>query len=93
MVVCAVTPIFNVLTSEASLGAAAQGVMDGFLVCVLVGGYLLFVRDGRLRPWFRRLTFATDLAISTPIVVAMFMIGRGMGHVVTSLFTEAHLAA
>lgn len=100
LVVCAVTPVFNVLTSEASLGSAAQGVVDGFLVCVLVGGYLLFVRDGRLRPWFRRLTFVTDLAISTLVVVALFMIGRGMGHVVTSRdpsrflrsFTEAHLA-
>jgi adenylate cyclase len=99
LLVCAVTPIFNVLTSEASLRSAAQGVVDGFLVCVLVGGYLLFVRDGRLRPWFRCLTFATDLAISTPIVVALFLVGRGMGHVVTSLdparflrsFTEAHL--
>ncbi len=100
LVVCAVTPVFNVLTSEASLGSAAQGVVDGFLVCVLVGGYLLFVRDGRLRPWFRRLAFGTDLALSTLIVVALFMIGRGMGHVVTSRdpsrflrsFTEAHLA-
>ena len=99
LLVCAVTPIFNVLTSEATLGSAAQGVVDGLLVCVLVGGYLLFVRDGHLRPWFRRLTFATDLAISTPIVVALFMVGRGMGHVVTSFdparflrsFTEVHL--
>ena len=100
LAVCAVTPIFNVLTSEASLGSAVQGVVDGFMVCVLVGGYLLFVRDGRLRPWFRRLTFATDLALSTLIVVALFMIGRGVGHVVTSRdparflqsFREAHLA-
>ena len=68
-------------------------------MCVLVGGYPV-VRDGRLRPWFRSLTFATDLAISTLVVVALFMIGRGMGHVVTSReparflrsFTEAHLA-
>jgi len=74
-------------------------VVDGFLVCLFVGGYLLFVRDGLLRPWFRRLTFATDLAISTLILVALFMIGRGMGHVVTSRdpasflgsFTETHL--
>jgi adenylate cyclase len=99
LLVCAVTPIFNVLTSEATLRSAAQGVVDGLLVCALVGGYLLFVRDGRLRPWFRRLTFTTDLAISTPIVVALFLVGRGMGHVVTSVdparflrsFTEPHL--
>jgi adenylate cyclase len=99
LVVCAVTPVFNVLTSEASLREAAQGVVDGFLICMLVGGYLLFVRDGALRPWFRRLTFATDLALSTLILVALFMIGRGMGHVVTSRdpalflqsFSETHL--
>jgi adenylate cyclase len=99
LLVCAVTPIFNVLTSAASLSEAIQGVVDGLLVCALVGGYLLFVRDGHLRPWFRRLTFTTDLAISTVIVVALFMVGRGLGHVVTSLdpsrfvrsFTETHL--
>ena len=43
---------------------------------MLVGGYLLFVRDGDLRPWFRRLSFGADLAISSPIVLALFLIGR-----------------
>ncbi len=96
---CTVTPVFNVLTSEATLRSAAQGVIDALLVTALVGGYLQFVRDGRLRPWFRRLSFTTDLAISSPTVVALFLVGRGIGLVVTSLdpsrflrsFTEAHL--
>ena len=96
---CTVTPVFNVLTSEATLGSAVQGVIDALLVSVLVGGYLQFVRDGLLRPWFRELSFATDLAISSPAVVALFLVGRGIGLVLTSLdparflrsFTEAHL--
>lgn len=99
LLVCAVTPVFNVLTSEATLGSAVQGVVDGLLVTALVGGYLQFVRDGLLRPWFRELSFTKDLAISTPTVVTLFLVGRGIGLVVTSLdparflrsFTEAHL--
>jgi adenylate cyclase len=99
LLVCAVTPVFNVLTSEATLRSAVQGVVDGLLVTALVGGYVQFVRDGLLRPWFRELSFGTDLAISSPVVVALFLIGRGIGLVVTSLdpgrflrsFTEVHL--
>jgi adenylate cyclase len=99
LVTCAVTPLFNVLTGEATLGSAIQGVVDAFFITGLVGGYVQFVRDGLLRPWFRRLRFAADLAISSPTVVALFLIGRGIGHVATSLdparflrsFTEAHL--
>lgn len=85
LLVCAVTPVFNVLTSEATLGSAVQGVVDGLLVTALVGGYLQFVRDGLLHPWFRELSFTKDLAISTPTVVALFLVGRGIGLVVTSL--------
>jgi class 3 adenylate cyclase len=99
LLACTVTPVFNVLTSEATLRAAAQGAIDGLLVSALVGSYLLFVRDGRLRPWFRRVSFATDLAISSPTVVALFLVGRGIGLAVTSLdparflrsFREPHL--
>src|SRR6266508_2186118 len=54
VVACAITPVFNVLTSEASLRSAIQGLLDAALIALLVGGYLLFVRDGRLRHWFRR---------------------------------------
>jgi adenylate cyclase len=83
--VCLVTPVFNVLTSAPTLGSAIQGAVDGLLVCGLVGGYMQFVRDGALRPWFRRLPFAADLAISSPIVVALFLVGRSVGQVLTSL--------
>ena len=99
LVVAAVTPVFNVLTNEASLRSAIQGVVDAILISAMVGGYLQFVRDGWLRPWFRRISFGADLALSTPIVLALFLVGRGIGLVVTNLdparflrsFTEPHL--
>ena len=73
------------LTSRPTLREAVQGAVDALLVCALVGGYLQLIRDGRARPWFRRLPFAADLAISAPIVVALFLVGRGLGQVLTSL--------
>src|SRR5215468_11066941 len=98
-VVCTITPVFNLLTSEASVASAVRGVVDGALITVLVGGYLLFLRDGRLRPWFRRLGFWADLALSSAIVLGLFLVGRALGGVLTSFeprrfltsFTEAHL--
>lgn len=98
-VTCATTPLFNALTGEDTLQAAIQGVVDTFFITALVGGYLQFVRDGLLRGWFRRLPFAADVAISSPVVVALFLVGRGLGHVATSLdpgrflssFAEPHL--
>jgi adenylate cyclase len=100
VVVGAITPVFNVLTSEASLRRALQGLVDAPLITILVGGYLMFIRDGRLRPWFRRLGFSTDLVLSSVIVLALFLVGRAAGLVATSLsprrfltsFTDAHLA-
>lgn len=99
LLVCAVTPVFNVLTSAPTLRSAVQGVVDGVLVTGLVGGYLQLVRDGYLRSWFRRRSFTVDLAISSPTVVALFLLGRGIGQVVTTLdpdrftasFLEPHL--
>ena len=99
LVVCAITPVFNILTGESSLRAVIQGAVDASLVGMLVGGYLLFVRDGELRLWFRRLGFWVDLALSSAIALALFLVGRAAGHVVTSLeprrfvtsFTEPHL--
>jgi adenylate cyclase len=99
LLACAVTPVFNVLTSAPTARSAVQGVVDGVLVSGLVGGYLLFLRDGYLRSWFRRRSFAADLAISSPTVVALFLVGRGIGQVVTrrdlgrfaTSFTEPHL--
>jgi adenylate cyclase len=99
LVMCTVAPVFNVLTDRASLAAAIQGVVDAFLISLLVGGYLLFVRDGRLRPWFRRLGFRTDLALSSLIVLALFLVGRATGLAALSgtpgrfltSFTDRHL--
>jgi adenylate cyclase len=100
VVVCAITPVFNVLTSEASVRSALQGFVDGIIITLLVGGYLMFVRDGRWRPRFRRLSFVSDLALSSVIVLTLFLVGRAAGLVATSLdprrfvtgFADAHLA-
>jgi adenylate cyclase len=99
LVAVVITPIFNVLTSERTLREAIQGVLDALLISLLVGGYLLFVRDGWLRAWFRRLGFLADLALSSAIVLALFLAGRALGQVATALdprrfvtsFTDAHL--
>jgi adenylate cyclase len=98
-VACAIVPVFNVLTSEASLRSAMQGLVDAVLITLLVGGYLIFVRDGRARGWFRKLGFWADLALSSALVLVLFLTGRALGEVVTSLdagrfvasFTEHHL--
>jgi adenylate cyclase len=99
LVVCLITPVFNVLTSERSLRSAFQGLFDGVLIPLLVAGYLMFVRDGALRSWFRGLGFWTDLALSSAIVLALFLVGRAVGQVVVQLdprrfitsFNDAHL--
>jgi class 3 adenylate cyclase len=101
LVACALTPVFNVLTAGASWREAFQGVIDAVLVSLAVGGYLLFLRDGRrLRPWFRRLGFWGDLVLSSAIVLALFLVGRAAGQVVMHLeprrfvtsFRDPHLA-
>jgi adenylate cyclase len=99
-VACALTPIFNVVTSEASVGSALQGLIDAVLISALVGGYLLFVRDGWLRGWYRRLTFRADFALSSGVVLALFLVGRATGQVIAhraprrfvTSFADAHLA-
>ncbi len=99
LVVSAIAPVFNFLTGQSSFRAVIQGVVDASLVGMLVGGYLLFVRDGKLRLWFRQLGFWVDLVLSSAIALALFLVGRAAGHVVTSLeprrfvtsFTEPHL--
>ena len=98
-VACVVTPVFNVVTSEASVHQALQGLVDAVLITLLVGGYLVFVRDGRSRLWFRKLGFRADLTLSSAIVLVLFLVGRAAGQVVTSLdpgrfltsFTDRHL--
>ena len=99
LVACAIAPVFNVLTSEASLRQAIQGLVDAVLISLAVGGYLLFVRDGWLRLWFRRIGFWRELALSSTIVLALFLVGRAAGQVVTTgqprrflaSFADAHL--
>jgi class 3 adenylate cyclase len=98
-VVCVLTPVFNVVSNEASVRSAIQGVLDGVLITCLVGGYLLLVRDGALRYWFRRFSFWTELALSSAIVLVLFLVGRAAGQVLTTLdprrfvtsFGEVHL--
>ena len=98
-VACAVTPVFNLVSNRFVISEAIQGLVDALLVSLGVGGYLLFVRDGRARAWFRRLGFWTDLALSSAIVIAIFLVGRAAGKVVTTLspsrflasFTDPHL--
>ena len=99
LVACAITPVFNVLTSEASLRSAVHGLLDAVLITLLVGGYVLFVRDGTLRIWFRRLGFWSDFALNVAILLTLFLIGRATGQVIMSLsparfvrsFGDAHL--
>ena len=93
------TPLFNVLTGEASLTNVAQGAFDGVFIALLVAGYLLFVRDGALRLRFRDLGFWTELALSSTIVLALFLVGRAIGQVIVrgeprrfvTSFTDPHL--
>ena len=99
VVVAVLTAAFNVLTSERSLRSAVQGALDAVLIGVPVGGYLLFLRDGRLRWWFRQRGFWTDLALSSAILLVLFLVGRAAGQVVTTRdlgrallsFRDAHL--
>lgn len=99
LVACVITPIFNLVTSGPTVGEAVQGVVDGILISLLVGGYLLFVRDGWLRGQFKRLTFGTNLLLSSTVILVLFLVGRAAGQLATSLdprrfltsFTDAHL--
>jgi class 3 adenylate cyclase len=98
-VACAIVPVFNVVSSEASVQSAIQGLVDAVLISLLVGGYLLFVRDGWARAWFREIGFWADLTLSSTLVLVLFLAGRAFGQVVTSLdpgrfvtsLTERHL--
>jgi adenylate cyclase len=101
MVVAAVlVPAFNVLTVDYAVRPAIQGLVDAVIVPLLVGSYLLFVRDGSLRGWFRRRGFWADIALSSAAMVVLFLVGRALGQVVTTgsprrfvqSFTDEHLA-
>jgi class 3 adenylate cyclase len=99
IVACVITPVFNLLTAAMSVREAVQGVVDALIISTLVGGYLIYVRDGALRAHFRRLGFLADLGLSSVLLLAMFLLGRAAGQVITtgqpyrfvSSFTERHL--
>jgi class 3 adenylate cyclase len=99
LVACVITPLFNILTSEPTWREVRQGLVDALLIPPLVGGYLLAVREGRLRHRFRQLGFVASLIVNSVIILALFMVGRAAGQVVTTLqprrfvasFTDAHL--
>jgi adenylate cyclase len=93
------TPIFNYFTAEGSVINLVQGAFDGVFIPLLVAGYLLFIRDGLLRRWFRDLGFWPDLALSSTIVLVLFLGGRAIGQVIVrgeprrfvTSFTDTHL--
>ena len=85
LVAAAVVPVFNVLTSRASVHEAIQGLVDAVLISVLVGGYLGFVRENWARAWFRRVAFLTDFVLSSAVVFALFLVGRALGQTITHL--------
>ncbi len=99
LVAVVLVPVFNVVTGRPTLAAAVQGLLDAVLITILVGGYLLFVRDGVLRARFRRLGFGATLVVNSAIVLALFLVGRAVGQVITTLqprrlltsFGDAHL--
>ena len=94
-----VVPLFNVMTDRPTAAAAVQGLLDAVLISILVGGYLLFVRDGVLRARFRRLGFGVSLIVNSAVALALFLFGRAVGQVITTgqlrrlltSFGDAHL--
>jgi adenylate cyclase len=85
LVTAVIVPVFNVVTDRATVGVALRSLFDAVLISILVGGYLLFVRDGVLRERYRRLGFAASLAINSAVALALFMVGRAIGQVVATL--------
>ena len=98
-IACSVTPLFNWLTTGIPV-SMLQGLLDGFIISSVVGGYLLFIQDGLLRPWMRRWSFSASLLLNSAILVALFLVGRALGQVLTSgdpgefaqSFRDVHLA-
>ncbi len=60
---------FNLLTVESSPGAFAQGVIDGFFISLLLGGYTLYIAQGYLINFFRHLNFTVALLINSAVYV------------------------
>jgi adenylate cyclase len=86
-VICAVSSIsggiFGLLTVEKSFDPFAQGVIDGFFISLLLGGYLIFMAQGYMNNFFRNLNFTTTLLINSGVLVFLFLSGRFVGNYVT----------
>jgi adenylate cyclase len=83
-VACVLGPTFNLFTQERSLDAAAQGLVDGLLISLVLGAYVVLVRDGVLRSWLRRQSFLANLVLNGTALLGLFLLMRGLGQVVTS---------
>jgi adenylate cyclase len=81
--VCLTTPLFNWLTTGKP-ESAPQGVLDGFIIATVAGGYLIFVRDGVLRGWMRRWRFTPSLLLNSAVLATIFLVGRGLGQVISA---------
>jgi hypothetical protein len=100
LVAALVAPIFNLATAEASVGSALQGLVDGVLTALVVGGWSEFVRDGLLRARFRRLGFSANLVLNGSAFLLLFLVARALGQLATSgdprrfatSFVDPHLA-
>ena len=76
--------LFNLATVEISLDSVLQGVVDGSLIGLCVGGYIFFVRDGPLRNWLARWNFALNLAFNSAAALSLFLLARSVGVTITS---------
>ncbi len=82
LIAVTVTPMFNWATD--GFRSIGQGILDALLISIASTGYLFFVRDGLMRAWVRRSSFAFNLAVNSAVLVAFFVIGRGIGQVITT---------
>jgi hypothetical protein len=83
-VACVLTPVFNMLTNEVSIDSALQGFVDALFVSVVLGGYIVFVRDGVWRAWLRERSFVANLLINGTAMLMLYLLMRGLGQVATS---------
>ena len=83
IVACLSAGVFNLIAVKIAPGPFAQGIIDGFIISLLLGGYLLFMAQGYLINFFRNLNFTTTLLINSGVFVFVFLIGRFVGNYVT----------
>jgi adenylate cyclase len=87
VVICAVASvsggIFNLLTVEKGIRPFAQGILDGLVLSLLLGGYTLYIARGYLTNFFRHLNFTTALLINSAVYVILILSGRFIGIFIT----------